>query len=164
MTHKELIQKIKPGTQLSIKNEKYIVKQHIVWHQAIAGYPYDKYVLEDETGYQEYRLFISGKDEAMGMGKIFQYDFEEPIPEKIEWEGKSYTQTNGEFCTIIDIEGTGPYKAGDSEFWWDYDSEDGKTSLSLGRSWETWEREDLLVEYLKLDEVEITYESSNLKA
>ncbi len=156
MTHKELIQKLKPTTKLKIKGEKYTVVQHIVWHQAIAGYPYDKYVLEDETGYQDYRLFVSGKDAAMGMGKIFHHDFEEPLPKELDWKGKKYKQVNSEFCTIIDLEGEdGPYKAGESEFWWDYDSETGKESLSLGRSWETWEREDLETEYLKMDDIEL---------
>lgn len=155
MTHKELIQLIKPGTKILIKDTNYTVIQHIVWHQAIAGYAYDKYVLADETGYQEYRLFITDRDEAMGVGKIFTHDFQEPLMENLEWNNKKYKKINGDFCTIIDLEGNGPYKVGESEFWWDYDCETDNTSLSLGRSWETWNREDLEVTYLELSDLRI---------
>ncbi|MBU1110404.1 DUF4178 domain-containing protein [Patescibacteria group bacterium] len=161
MNHKELVAKIKPGTKLKIKDVPYTVSQHIVWMQHRANYPYDKWVLVDEKGYDGYRLFIEANEPAMGFAKIFHHEFQEPMPDKLNFEGKAYKKVWDEFCTVERVEGNGIYKKGDGEIWWDYVSEDNKNEgLSLGRSWETWEREDLKTQCLELGDVEITAKSA----
>ena len=142
MKLKSLILKLKPGIILQIHNQKYKILQHIVWWQAKCNQNYDKYVLEDEMGNHNYRMFISG--EFIGISTIFHYLFVEPMPKKLVYEDQGYTMTQDEFCIVKSVEGQEFYKLGDAEIWWDYasDANDG-SGLSLGRNWETWEREDL---------------------
>jgi len=156
MTHKELVDQLEQGTKITVKGTLYTVKQHIVWMQHRAGYPYDKWVLVDADGYDGYRLFIEVTKSAMGFGKIFRHDFVEPLPETLEFEGKKYKRTWDEFCTVKQAEGEEIYKEGEGEVWWDYVAEDNNQEcLSLGRSWETWEREDLKTLSLELEDVQI---------
>jgi len=156
MTHQELVEKLNPETKLIIKGIPYSVKQHIVWMQHRAGYSYDKWVLVDETGYDGYRLFIEATEPAMGFAKIFHHNFTEPMPEKLEFEGTNYTQTCNEFCTVEKAEGEEIYQMGEAEIWWDYASNDNNLEgLSLGRSWETWEREDLKTQTVELEDIQI---------
>ncbi len=156
MTHQELVDLIKPGKSIKIKGDTYLVKQHIVWMQHRAGYSYDKWVLVDDKDYDGYRFFIEVKTPAMGFAKIFTHNFIEPMPEVLEYQGKKYKMVWGEFCTAIKVEGEEVYKQGDAEIWWDYVSEEDETrGLSLVRSWETWEREDLSTQSLELDDVVI---------
>ena len=138
----KLADQLKPGTELTIENKKYRILQHIVWWQAKCNKNYDKYVLEDESGNHNYRLFISG--DFIGMSKIFHYPFQEPMPKELEFRGKKYRLTQDEFCIVRKVEGQEFYKVGDAEIWWDYVPADGHgRGLSLGRNWKTWEREDL---------------------
>ena len=156
MTHQNLVDLIKPGKKIKIKGDTYLVKQHIVWMQHRADSCYDKWVLVDEKGYDGYRFFIEVKTPAIGFAKIFTHDFIEPMPEVLEFQGKKYKMVCGEFCTAVKVEGEEVYRQGDAEIWWDYVSEDDETKgLSLGRSWETWEREDLATQALELADVEI---------
>lgn len=138
----KLIDQLRPETKLTIEGKKYKILQHIVWWQAKCNKNYDKYVLEDESGNHDYRLFIS--EDSIGMSKIFHYPFHEPMSDELNYEGKKYKLTQDEFCIVRKIEGQEFYKVGDAEIWWDYALSDGKgTGLSLGRNWKTWEREDL---------------------
>ncbi|OGC56862.1 hypothetical protein A3H26_04105 [candidate division WWE3 bacterium RIFCSPLOWO2_12_FULL_36_10] len=138
MNHKQLVKAVKPGLQILIKGVPYTVKQHIVWMQHRADYTYDKWVLVDSAGYDGYRFFIETNENAIGFAIIFHYDFNEPIPEELKYDGKIYKQTCGEFCTAVRVEGDEVYKEGDGEIWWDYScTTDPKEGLSLGRSWET---------------------------
>lgn len=156
MTHKDLVNKIKPGMKIRIKGVSYTVKQHIVWMQHRSGYPYDKWVLEDSEGFNGYRMFIETNEPAMGFAKIFHHEFAEPMPDELEFERKKYRKTWDEFCTAVKVEGEEIYKKGEGEIWWDYVSEDNeKEGLSLGRSWETWEREDLKTYSLEIQDVEV---------
>ena len=156
MSHNELVQAIKPGAQIIVRGAPYTVKQHIVWMQHRANYSYNKWVLTDKDGYDGYRLFIESQEKVMGFAEIFHFNFQEPLPEELEFEGKKYKQVYGEFCTAIQVEGDEVYKEGDGEVWWDYISlENNKVGLSLGRSWETWEREDLKTQALELSDVSL---------
>ena len=151
---KNLINLLKPRVTIFIEGKKYKILQHIVWWQAKCNENYDKYVLEDESGNCDYRLFISG--DFIGMSKIFFYPFEEPMPEKLTYQGRKYQLVQDEFCVVRKVEGREFYKIGDSEIWWDYISFDGeKTGLSLGRNWKTWEREDLETRKLNLKDIKI---------
>ena len=149
---KGIISKLVPSLELKIKDQKYKILQHIVWWQAKSNQNYDKYVLEDEQGDHGYRMFISG--EFIGMSKIFHYPFAEPMPRKLVYEDQAYTMTQDEFCIVKSVEGQEFYKVGDAEIWWDYASDAGDGSgLSLGRNWETWEREDLRTQELKIEDI-----------
>lgn len=148
----ELIRQLKPEMAININSKKYKVLQHIVWWQAKCNENYDKYVLEDESGNHNYRMFISG--DSIGMSKIFHYPFQEPMPDELVYKGKKYKLTQDEFCIVRKVEGQEFYKVGDEEIWWDYIPSDGKgTGLSLGRNWETWEREDLETQDLNPKEI-----------
>lgn len=156
MNHKQLVEKIKPGMQILIKGVPYKVKQHIVWMQHRADYSYDKWVLVDSNGSDEYRFFIETKQEAMGFAKIFHNNFKEPLPLQLVFEGKIYEQVWGEFCTAVKVEGEEVYKQGEGEIWWDYACTINESQgLSLGRCWDTWEREDLKTQALELDDVKL---------
>lgn len=156
MNHTQLVNSIKIGSKIIIKGIPYTVKQHIVWMQHRANYPYDKWVLVDSNGYDGYRFFIETTESAMGFAKVFEHNFTEPLPELIEFEGKKYKQVCGEFCTAIKVEGEEVYKEGDGEIWWDYSCIDNESEgLSLGRSWETWIREDLKTQALELSDVKV---------
>lgn len=154
MTTQQLLSLLKPGVSLEVKSKKYKILQHIIWWQAKCNQNYDKYVLEDEAGDHDYRMFISG--EFIGISTIFHYPFIEPMPKKLSFEGQEYTMTQDEFCIVKSVEGQEFYKIGDAEIWWDYasDANDG-SGLSLGRNWETWEREDLKTQEMNLEDVEI---------
>lgn len=156
MNHEELVAAIKPGSKILIKGAPYTVKQHIIWMQHRADCPYDKWVLVDSNGYDGYRFFIEITERAMGFAELFHYEFKEPMPHELEYEGKLYKQTCGEFCTAVKVEGYEVYKEGDGEIWWDYSCVTNPTEgLSLGRSWETWEREDLKTQALELSDISI---------
>ncbi len=135
-----LINLLKPGVIISIEGKKYKILQHIVWWQAKCNENYDKYVLEDESSNCDYRLFFSG--DFIGMSKVFLHPFKEPMPKILYYKNKKYNLVQDEFCIVHKEEGKKFYKIGDAEIWWDYISSD-KKGLSLGRNWETWEREDL---------------------
>lgn len=157
MTHKQLVELIKPGTQLKIRGVPYVVKQHIVWMQHRAGTPYDKWVIDNENGDDGYRLFIDAKNKAVGFASMIHHNFSEPMPESLEFEGKKYKMVWDEFCTVVEEQGEKVYQKGDGEIWWDYVSlENDQEGLSLGRSWETWQREDLKTWVLKITDVEIS--------
>ena len=150
----KLTDQLKHGAKLTIENKKYKILQHIAWWQAKSNQNYDKYVLEDKVGNHDYRMFISG--EFIGISKIFHYPFQEPMPKKLVYEDKEYTMTQDEFCIVRKVEGQEFYKVGDAEVWWDYAPSDGKgTGLSLGRNWETWEREDLETQKLAPSQITI---------
>ena len=156
MNYVELVQAIQPGSKLFVKGTTYTVKQHIVWMQHRANSPYDKWVLVDSNGNEGFRFFIEAPESAIGFAQIFHYDFKEPMPEELEFEGKKYKQVCGEFCTAIKVEGEEVYKEGDGEIWWDYACVDNdKEGLSLGRNWETWEREDLKTYVLEMSDVSL---------
>lgn len=154
MNIKVLSSKLKPGISVEIKSKKYKILQHIVWWQAKCNQNYDKYVLEDESGNHDYRMFISGN--FLGISKIFHYSFVEPMTQKLVYSDKAYSMTQDEFCIVRKIEGQEFYKMGDAEIWWDYasDANDG-SGLSLGRNWETWEREDLKTQTLDPNEIKL---------
>lgn len=154
MDVKDLTHKLQPGMVINIKREKFKVLQHIVWWQAKTNSSYDKYVLQDEKGDNEYRFYISG--DFMGLAKIFHYDFQEPMPKILEYDGKTYELTQDEFCVAKKVEGEPFYHECECEIWWDYASkENDGTGLSLGRSWDTWEREDLTSESIGMEDVAI---------
>lgn len=151
----KLADQLRPETELTIENKKYRILQHIVWWQAKCNQNYDKYVLEDELGDHEYRLFISG--ENIGMSHVFHHPFQEPMPDELIYEGKKYRLTQDEFCIVRKVEGQEFYKVGDAEIWWDYAPCDGKgKGLSLGRNWKTWEREDLETQEVSTDQIEFS--------
>jgi hypothetical protein len=148
-----LLNKLKPGTTISIKGKSYRILQHIVWWQAKCGENYDKYVLEDEAGDHDYRLFISGS--CIGISHIFHYPFQEPMLKQIEFQEKKYNLTQDEFCIVKKSQGQEFYKVGDAEIWWDYASTtEGGRGLSLGRNWLTWEREDLQTEAIQEKDIQ----------
>lgn len=153
---KKLIDSLKPGIIIFIEGKKYKILQHIVWWQAKSDENYDKYVLEDESGNYDYRLFFSG--DFIGMSKIFLHPFEEPLPKKLTYQGQKYHLIQDEFCIVRRVEGQEFYKVGDAEIWWDYALSDGeRKGLSLGRNWETWKREDLETRELNLKDIKIVY-------
>ena len=154
MTTNELIKQLKIGTKIDVGGKEYKILQHIIWWQAKCNKNYDKYVLEDESKNHDYRLFISG--DFVGMSKIFHYPFQEPMPKKLVYEDKEYTMTQDEFCIVKSVEGQEFYKIGDAEIWWDYasDANDG-SGLSLGRNWETWDREDLKTQEIFFEEIKL---------
>jgi len=150
----DLIKKIKPGVKLKVGNKIYLVKQHIVWCQHRAGYSYDKWVLVDQKSKPDHRLFIDSKEKAIGLASIFHYSFQEPLPKNLIFEGKKYQLTWSEFCTAIKVNGKGPYQRGENEIWWDYVLiENKRFGLSLGRSWQTWKREDLRTVFLEINDL-----------
>lgn len=153
MTINELKIKLKPNTKILINNEKYTILQHIVWWQAKLNKTYDKYVLEDENGSNKIRMFIAGK--YIGIAEIIEHDFQEPLPKNLKFQKKQYKMVQDEFCIIKECEGQPFYKVGDCEIWWDYQSIDEDTGLSLGRDWQTWKREDLETREIKLDSIKI---------
>jgi len=156
MSLSDLITTIQPGSKITIKGKPFTVKQHIVWMQHRAGYTYDKWVLVDAKDYDGYRFFIDSRENAVGFAEIFHHEFTEPMPMELIYNGRKYTQTCAEFCTAEKVEGDEVYKQGDGEIWWDYVSaDDEKTGLSLGRSWETWEREDLATSTLNPKDIEL---------
>lgn len=156
MTYEKLTRKIVPGARVEIKGVPYTIKQHIVWMQHRAGYPYDKWVLVDEAGDDGYRLFIDLEEQSMGFAQIFHHSFREPMPERLEFKGRWYRQTCAEFCTAVKVEGEKVYQEGEGEIWWDYAAEDNEDEgLSLGRSWETWEREDLATQRLTPQDIRV---------
>ncbi len=149
-----LLEKLKPETIVFIRSKKFKILEHIVWWQAKANENYDKYILQDEEGKKDYRLFISG--DFLGFSTIFHYEFEEPMPKVLVYKGRKYNLVQDEFCVVKKTEGERVYKVGDAEIWWDYESasDEGK-GLSLGRNWNTWEREDLEVEEINRKDVSI---------
>jgi len=152
MTISELKTNLKPSQKINIFNREYKVIEHIVWYMAKSDASYDKYVLEDNEGKRDYRFWISG--DYLGFSTIFEHDFKEPMPKKLEFEGKNYTLTQDEFCRITKTEGEEIYKVGDCEIWWDYsDDEDQTKGLSLGRNWDNWEREDLRSQSVRLVDI-----------
>lgn len=154
MTIETLLSALKPGQKITVAKKPFTVLQHIVWWQAKCNENYDKYVLQDETGDHDYRLFISG--DAIGMSHVFHYPFQEPLPKILEFRDKKYRLIQDEFCVVKKAEGQGFYKMGEAEFWWDYSPIGGRgKGLSLGRSWETWEREDLETEEVSPDEIKL---------
>ncbi|MEK9200718.1 MAG: hypothetical protein AAB909_01955 [Patescibacteria group bacterium] len=154
MSTQSLISKLKPGVFILVNEKKYEILQHIVWYQAKCGENYDKYVLGDESGNHEYRLFISG--DIIGISTIFHHPFQEPMPKELNFEGKSYRLTQDEFCVVRLVEGQEFYKTGDAEIWWDYAPVDGHgEGLSLGRNWDTWEREDLRTQELSITDIQV---------
>jgi len=156
MNYKELIAKLTPGIKIKIKGTPYTIKQHIVWMQHRCGVAYDKWVLVDSKGNDGYRLFIDSEESTIGFAKIFHHNFQEPMPMVLHYNGKTYRKVYDEFCTVVKAEGEPVYKVGDGEIWWDYVLEDNDSQgLSLGRSWETWKREDLTTRALTIDDLEI---------
>lgn len=154
MTIEELKNHLKPAANISIFDKQYKVIEHIVWYMAISDGSYDKYVLEDKEGKRDYRFWISG--DYMGFSTIFEHDFQEPMFKKLEYEGRTYTLTQDEFCKITLVEGEQVYKVGDCEVWWDYVNDSDETrGLSLGRNWETWEREDLSSQSVNMEDIQI---------
>lgn len=152
MTIKSLRLQLQPRTAIIINNESFTILQHIVWWQAKANKTYDKYVLENASGNKTTRLFISG--DFIGLATLIQYEFQEPLPKRLTFQGKKYTLKEDEFCLVKSTEGEQVYRVGDGEIWWDYTctANDG-TGLSLGRNWENWKREDLTTKELFLNEL-----------
>ena len=153
MTINELKNKLKPGVKIQVNEKKYAILQHIVWWQAKLNKTYDKYVLEDENGNNEIRMFIANGD--IGIADIIKHDFQEPLPKNLEFRGKQYKVVQDEFCVVKECEGQPFYKVGDCEIWWDYQSVDDGMGLSLGRNWQTWEREDLATREIVLEDIKI---------
>lgn len=154
MNISELKLKLKPQVQVSISGQVFKILEHIVWYQAKSGQDYDKYVLEDENGNNDFRFWISG--EFLGLSEIIHHDFKEPLPEVIEYGGKKWKKSQDEFCIVKETEGEQFYKVGDCEIWWDYlNTQDNTEGLSLGRNWETWEREDLVYKMVDVNDITI---------
>jgi len=153
---KSLIKKLISSKKIIIKGSDYTVKQHIVWYQHKAGYSYDKWVLIDGRGNDDYRLFINVKESVIGFARIFFHEFKEPMPKELRYKDNNYILTCDEFCTAIKVEGDEVYKKDSAEIWWDYISKTNKNEgLSLGRNWETWEREDLKTNFLSIEDIQI---------
>lgn len=153
MTINELKNKLKPGVRIQVNKKRYAILQHIVWWQAKINKVYDKYVIEDENGNNEIRMFIADGD--LSIANIIKHDFQEPLPKNLEFQGKQYRMVQDEFCVVKECEGQPFYKVGDCEIWWDYQSVDDGMGLSLGRDWQTWEREDLATREVALKDVSI---------
>ena len=87
MTHEELVKLLIPGTKIKIKGVPFTVKQHIVWMQHRLNSPYDKWVLVDKEGNDGYRMYIEVPSAAMGFAKVIHYDFAEPLPQQLDFNG-----------------------------------------------------------------------------
>ena len=156
MTFKHVVDNLQIEDTINIKGNKYVVVTHIVWKQAKMGTRYNKYVLMDEEGNQDYRFFISDDYKFAGLGKIFEYPFKEPMAKELEFRGKRYKMVQDEFCEAVKVEGKPIYEEGDCEIWWDYEEVDNDIKgLSLGRDWDSWKREDLKTEYLDKEDIKI---------
>jgi hypothetical protein len=154
MTMNELKENLKPSIKIEINGRIFTILEHIIWYMAKSNQNYDKYVLEDEAGNRDFRLWFSG--ETIGLSKIFEHEFIEPMPEILEYKGKKYKLSQDEFCIVKKAEGEEIYKVGECEIWWDYVNLSDKTKgLSLGRNWETWQREDLKSEYINIEDITI---------
>lgn len=154
MTIEDLKQSLQPSAEISIHDKQFTVLQHIVWWQAKINETYDKYVLVDEKGNNTFRLSIASGE--VWLCTLVHHEFKEPLPKQLSFKGKNYTMTQDEFCIVKKSEGQEFYKVGDAEIWWDYVSNNNEsTGLSLGRSWQTWAREDLETKEISLTSINI---------
>ena len=135
MNISEFRSKIKPGIKLSADGKDFDVKE-VVRFRFDDGNFYIKCYLSD--GY----VFADDLNENIFLlVKETKTDFQQPFPDKIDFDGKKFRFLYNAHAVAEEIEGEEIFKKGDSESFWDYEAEDG-SYLSLGISDQTGERAD----------------------
>ncbi|MFC1656516.1 DUF4178 domain-containing protein [Patescibacteria group bacterium] len=121
----EFRKKIKSGITLNIESKDYKVKQVVKFRFDdgsfyIKCFLNDGYVLADDLGEE---MFILVKE--------VKTPFQKPFPKKLEYRSKRFKFIYNAHAIAEEVWGQEIFKKGESERFWDYESEDGDY-LSLG--------------------------------
>ena len=148
MNVSEFRSKIKPNIKLSADGRNFIVKE-VVKFRFDDGSFYTKCYLSD--GY----VFADDLNANMFLlVKETKTDFQQPFPDKTDFEGKKFKFLYNAHAVAEETEGEEIFKKGDSESFWDYKAEDG-SYLSLGISDQTEERADFYGKIVSNDKIEL---------
>lgn len=148
MNVSEFRENIKLSSILEIDSKEYSIKE-IVKFRLQDGNFYmklflnDNFVLADDSGTDSF-VFV----------KLVDTDIKQPFPEKINFDGKEFNFLFDAHAIAEEVEGEKIFEKGESETFWDYESEDG-SYLSLGMDDETQKRMDFYGKTLKGENLKI---------
>ena len=143
----EFREKVKPGATLLVAGQSYTVEQVVTFRmddgsENIKCFLIDEHVFADDLAQNSYFL-----------GKKVETPYVEPFPPRVSFEGKELEFLYTAHETAIASVGKEIYKNGESEWFWDYQAEDG-SYLSIGTEDSTRERWDCFGKIIQPDEVQ----------
>lgn len=148
MQVEEFRSKVKAGMNLTVNNEKFLIKE-VVKFRFDDGSFYIKCFLSD--GY----VFADDLNENIFiLVKEAKTPFKMPFPEKLEFESKTFNFIYNAHAIAEEIWGEEIFKKGNSESFWDYKAEDN-SYLSLGVIDQTKERLDFYGRIVENDRVSL---------
>jgi len=147
-----LPKEIKVGDVLDIGGTKFEVVQRIKWKMLLSNSSYIKFVLKSPKG--DFRLAYDDEAEKWIFGKVVETGIKMPFGKEVIWKGKRFKFYAKEVCIAEEVQGSGKFRVGSMEAWWDFTAEDG-SYISLGYDIETLEREDIVGRWVEVNEVEV---------
>lgn len=146
MDVEEFRKNIKAGSRVIADGREFIAEQ-VIKFRFDDGSFYIKCFLTDG-----FVLADDSNDNFFVLVKEIQNDIREPFPESLEYDGKQFKFLFEAHAVAEESQGKEIFKNGESERFWDYESDDG-SYLSLGIHDQTGNRQDF---YGKtIEEVEV---------
>jgi len=148
----DIINKIRNGTNLIIKGNKYKVfaKAKYVTENNPENW-YVKVFLSDHCV-----LVLSPSDSFVAVGRdVGSIGIDEPFGDIIEYQGEKYKQTTRDYQILINLEFGDPVETEAEVRFWDYEGiDDPNRILSLGSLTRTGKRADVVVEVIDVDDIQ----------
>lgn len=147
-------EKIKAGIAVTAKGKKYKVKQ-VVKFRFDDGSFYIKCFLNDGMV-----LADDLEEEMFILVKEIKTPFQKPFPKELEFKSKKFKFIYTAHAKAEKIWGDEIFKKGDSENFWDYQSQDG-SYLSLGIVEQTKQRLDFYGKIISVDDLSLGKSEKN---